>query len=92
MKTRTFTAIACVTAATVLGAATASAQTLGIGSNPQGSLAYSTAAGIAKVATEATDLKLRVIPQGGPVVTLPLVNSGELDFSISVSMSARIRR
>ena len=25
-------------------------------------------------------------PQGGPVVTLPLVNSGEMDFSISISI------
>lgn len=71
-----------------LVAAGASAQTLSIGTNPQGSLAYSTGAGIAKVGTEATGLKLRVVPQGGPVVTLPLVNRGELDFSISISMLA----
>lgn len=71
-----------------LAANAASARTFGIGSNPQGSLAYSTAAGIAKVATETSDLKVRVIPQGGPVVTLPLVNTGELDFSISLSIPA----
>lgn len=78
-----------VTAAAIAAAATtASAQTFSIGSNPQGSLAYSTAAAIAKAAIETTDLKLRVIPQGGPVVTLPLVNKGELDFSISLSVPA----
>jgi uncharacterized protein len=86
MNPTTLTALAAATVA--LGIGTASAQTLSIGSNPQGSLAYSSAAGIAKVATEATDLKVRVIPQGGPVVTLPLLNSGELDFTISLSIPA----
>jgi uncharacterized protein len=80
MNTKTLTVLTAATATLALGLGAASAQTLSIGSNPQGSLAYSTAAGIAKVATEATDLKVRVIPQGGPVVTLPLVNSGEMDF------------
>ena len=64
------------------------AQTFSIGTNPQGSLAYSTGAGIAKVANEVAGIKARVVPQGGPVVTLPLVNKGELDFSISISMLA----
>lgn len=76
-------------AAVTLGAAlTASAQTVGIGSNPQGSAAYSTAAAIAKVVSENTDLNLRVVPQGGPVVTIPLVNTGELEFSVSNSIPA----
>jgi uncharacterized protein len=73
-------------AAAALASASVSAQTISIGSNAQGSLGYSTAAGIAKVATEATNLKLRVVPQGGPVVVLPLVNKGELDFSIALSV------
>lgn len=77
-----------IAAAVAAAATTASAQTFSVGSNPQGSLAYSTAAAIAKAAIETTDLKLRVIPQGGPVVTLPLVNKGELDFSISLSVPA----
>lgn len=88
MNTKTLSALTAATATLALGLGAASAQTLSIGSNPQGSLAYSTAAGIAKVATEATNLKVRVIPQGGPVVTLPLVNSGEMDFSISLSIPA----
>jgi TRAP transporter TAXI family solute receptor len=80
---------------TVLGIAVATvfataslAQTFSIGSNPQGSLAYSAAAGIAKVANDVAKIKARVVPQGGPVVTLPLVSNGELDFSISISMLA----
>lgn len=64
----------------------AQAQTVGIGSNPQGSLAYSTAAAIATVVSKKTDLRVRVIPQGGPVVTIPLVSSGDMEFSISNSM------
>ena len=69
-----------------LAAATASAQTISIGTNPQGSLAYATGAGIARVAIEDADVKMRVVPQGGPVVTLPLLNKGRLDFTISVSV------
>lgn len=64
------------------------AQTLGIGSNPQGSIAYSTAAAIAKVATEEGGIRTAVVPQGGPVVTIPMVNNGELEFSVSVSLPA----
>ena len=73
-------------AATALAAAGASAQTVSIGTNPQGSLAYATGAGVAKVAIENAGVKMRVVPQGGPVVTLPLLNDGELDFTISVSV------
>ncbi|MDE0060671.1 MAG: TAXI family TRAP transporter solute-binding subunit [Defluviicoccus sp.] len=67
-------------------AAGASAQTVSMGTNPQGSLAYSAGAGVAKVAIENAGVKMRVVPQGGPVVTLPLLNDGELDFTISVSV------
>lgn len=65
------------------GTATVGAQTYSIGTNPQGSLAYSSGAAVAKVVIEATGLKMRVAPQGGPVVTIPLVNDGELAFSIA---------
>lgn len=64
----------------------AAAQTVAIGSNPQGSAAYATASAIAKVVSENSDMRMRVVPQGGPVVTIPLVNSGELDFSVSNSI------
>lgn len=63
----------------------AQAKTFSIGSNPQGSIAYSVAAAAAKAGFEKGGLQMRVVPQGGPVVTLPLVNNGELDFSTSVS-------
>lgn len=75
-----------------LAAAAASAQTISIGTNPQGSLAYATGAGIARVAIEEAGVKMRVVPQGGPVVTLPLLNKGRLDFTISVSVVTAFAR
>ncbi len=80
---RTIVSVAAV--ALILFSGTAQAKTISIGTNPQGSVAYSVAAGVAKVAIEKAGLRARVVPQGGPVVTLPLVNSGELNFSVSVS-------
>lgn len=66
----------------------AAAQTYSIGTNPQGSSAYPTGAAVARVARDKMDLRARVVPQGGPVVTLPLVNQGKLDSSIAVSVVA----
>lgn len=79
-------------AAASLAAAAACAQTISIGTNPQGSLAYATGAGIARVAIEEAGVKMRVVPQGGPVVTLPLLNKGRLDFTISVSVVTAFAR
>lgn len=75
-------------AAITMVAAPAVAQTYSIGSNPQGSSAYATGAAVAKVAKEVVGLRARVVPQGGPVVTLPLVDKGRLNFSIAVSVVA----
>jgi len=75
-----------VTGAFVCAVAGANAQTVSIGSNPQGSLAYAVGAGVARVAIEDAGLQMRVVPQGGPVVTLPLLNRGRLDFTVSVSV------
>lgn len=83
---RTLTTSIC-TATMILGSVAAGASaTVGIGSNPQGSAAYATAAAVAKVVSEKSDMNMRVIPQGGPVVTIPLVNNGELEFSVSNSI------
>ncbi|PHR92512.1 MAG: C4-dicarboxylate ABC transporter substrate-binding protein [Blastopirellula sp.] len=81
LKTGNF--VAAMILATTAFSLPGNAQTIGIGTNPQGSLAYATGAAIAKVVSDNTELKARVIPQGGPVVTIPLVSSGELEFSIS---------
>ena len=64
------------------------AKTIAIGTNPQGSLAYATGSAIAKVIIEKNNLQMRVVPQGGPSVTVPLVNSGELQFSVTNAVAA----
>lgn len=74
--------------AAVLAAGPAAGQTLAIGTNPSGSLAYMTGAMIAKVTTESAGLQTRVLPQGGPPVTIPALERGEIEMSISESMTA----
>lgn len=59
------------------------AQTYGIGTLPQGSLGYSIAAGIAKVASTSGGLDVRAIGQGGSSVYLPQVNKNEIAFGTS---------
>ena len=85
MKYRMIVTATCAALGT---AGTAAAQTYSIGTNPQGSSAYSTGAAVAKVAKDVVGLRARVVPQGGPVVTLPLVSQGKLTFSIAVSVVA----
>ncbi len=80
---RAMTLVAATLTAALTAGTTANAQTYSIGTNPQGSLAYATGAAVSKVVIEAAGLKMRVAPQGGPVVTIPLVNNGELAFSIA---------
>lgn len=76
----------------VLGAAisvsSASAQTVSIGTGAQGSLQYGVGAGIAKVTSELEKILVTVVPQGGPVVTMPLLNKGEIQFSIGAAVAA----
>ena len=84
---KTIVAASAVSAAAVA----AQAQTYSVGSNPQGSLAYAVGSAVSKVGIEHADMQMRVVPQGGPNVVIPLVNVGELDFSIangSVSSAA----
>lgn len=91
---RTLTTVAAVAAALAAApiaatiATPAAAQTFSIGTNPQGSSAYATGSAVARVAKQALDMRARVVPQGGPVVTLPLVDTGRLDSSIANSMVA----
>ena len=75
--------LASTTLLTAAIGSTAIAQTVSVGTNPQGSLAYATGAAVSKVAIEHGGLQMRVVPQGGPNVVVPLVNVGELEFSIA---------
>lgn len=64
------------------------AQTYSVGSNPQGSLAYAAGSVVSKVGIDHANLQMRVVPQGGPNVVVPLVNAGELEFSTPMARSA----
>lgn len=72
---------AALVAAMIGGAA--SAQVLSIATPPQGTSTNAAGAAIAKVLSENTDLKMRVAPTGGPNITIPMVNGGELELVIS---------
>ncbi|MEQ9449717.1 MAG: TAXI family TRAP transporter solute-binding subunit [Rhodospirillaceae bacterium] len=64
-------------------AATASAQTIGIGSTKGGAVAQITAT-ISKVVSESdAGLQMRSQTMGGTQQYIPVVNAGELDFAIS---------
>ena len=60
-----------------------SAEPVGIGSSPAGTVTNRQALAIAKVAVESTTLNLRVQTFGGTAQVVPLVDSGELAFGIA---------
>lgn len=78
-----FTKLAVFAISAALAAPTAIAQTVSLGTNPQGSVAFAAGSAIAKVAIEKGDIRMRVVPQGGPNVVFPLVNAGELNFGVA---------
>jgi uncharacterized protein len=84
MRTAFRTALA-AGAAILLGAAVpgigaASAQPVGIGTSPQGTLTYTLGSAYAKALQTAGKIQARVQPSSGTGVMVPLVNSGELDI------------
>src|SRR6185312_757127 len=64
-------------------AASASAQPIGIGTSPQGTLTYQIGASVAKVLLDAGKLQSRIQPQSGTSTLIPLINSGELDIGFA---------
>ena len=60
----------------------AQAQTLGIGTAPQGTIGYNMGSAIAKALAEAEKIQSRVQPYSGSSAVLPLVNTGELDMAV----------
>jgi TRAP transporter TAXI family solute receptor len=57
-------------------------RSIGIGSNPAGSLFYSLASGLAKVISEATPMQAQVQPYAGTSTFVPLFDSGELELGV----------
>jgi TRAP transporter TAXI family solute receptor len=74
--------------ALVLGATSAQAKTLSIGTNPQGSLAYASGSAIADVAGDAMDASFTVVPQGGPTAIIPAMSAGEFEFAFANIVAA----
>src|SRR3990170_3296525 len=71
--------------AAALGAGASAQQmpkAVAIGTNTPGTLFYSLAAGLAKVASEGSPIQGTVQPYSGTSTFLPLVNTGELDFGV----------
>lgn len=77
MGTRFFAICA---AALLAVSASATAQPLGIGTSPQGTLTYTLGATFAKALDDAAKMQARVQPSSGTGVMVPLVNTGELDI------------
>src|ERR1043166_3293002 len=67
-----------------LGAANAQQlpKSIGIGSNPPGSLFYALASGLAKVISESTPMQAQVQPYAGTSTFVPLFDTGELEFGV----------
>lgn len=64
------------------------AQTVGVGTMPQGTVSFSTGSAIAKVLNETAGLETRVQPNTGETVLIPLVNQGEIDVGIANVLEA----
>jgi uncharacterized protein len=67
----------------------AHAQTLGIGTAPQGTIGYNMGSAIAKALQEAEKIQSRVQPYSGSSAVFPLVNSGEMDFTVGNVLEAQ---
>ncbi len=64
-------------------ATVASAQPIGIGTSPQGTLTYGLGAALSKVLQDAGKLQSRLQPQTGTSTMIPLINSGEIDIGFA---------
>jgi TRAP transporter TAXI family solute receptor len=73
-------AVLAATAAILAGAA--QAQTISIGTSPQGSSNYALGNALGKVLTDEAGLRARVVPFGGGQQFLPLINKKELELAI----------
>jgi TRAP transporter TAXI family solute receptor len=57
-------------------------RSVGIGSNPPGTLFYAVASGLAKTISEATPMQAQVQPYAGTSTFVPLLEGGELDLGV----------
>ena len=67
----------------------AHAQTLGIGTAPQGTIGYNMGSAIARALSEAEKIQSRVQPYSGSSAVFPLVNTGEMDLTVGNVLEAQ---
>ena len=84
------TLIAGATVAVLAGPS--AAQTVSIGTLPQGSLAYSIASTAAKVIADNSDLTMRAVGIGGSNIFIPQVDQGRLEMSTANAVEANFAR
>lgn len=72
--------LAAIAALSMIIAGAASAQPLGIGTNPQGTMVYTLGASLSKALADSANMQSRVQPSSGTGTMVPLVNSGEIDI------------
>ncbi len=70
----------------VVSAFSATAQPLGIGTSPQGTVTYQMGAALAKALADTAKMQSRVQPSSGTGSMIPLVNSGEIDIGFCNSL------
>jgi len=66
-------------------ATSAQAQNMTIGTSQQGSASFLTGSAVAKAISEATDLNLRVVPEGGSEIILSRLHAGAMVFGFATS-------
>lgn len=64
----------------------ATAQVVGVATNPQGSLGYRTGIAVAKVVTAKSEVTARTQPMAGSTTYIPMINRGEIPFGFSNGM------
>jgi TRAP transporter TAXI family solute receptor len=77
-----FRKLALVSALTLGLAGGAPAQTMGIATNPQGSLYYAVGSAVSQVVSNKTKHSLRVQPMGGSSTYVPTINQGQVEFGL----------
>jgi TRAP transporter TAXI family solute receptor len=74
--------LAAVAAASILFSSYATAQVVGIGSNPQGTVFYNAAAAIGKLMNDQMNVKARIQPFSGSTTFSPLLNTNEIQLGL----------
>lgn len=88
---RKFTGAAILTAAALVSTG-AVAQTVSIGTLPQGSLAYGIASAAAKVISDKAGLTTRAVGFGGSNIFIPQVNQGRIEMSTANAVEAHFAK